>query len=97
MVAAGPGRRPTALAGAGSAATAAALAATLGLAAVCWVVSVWQMTGPEPAGGCCFSGHGCDGSGVWAEAIAGTANRAKMAKIREITAYKPVRRWLNNP
>jgi predicted metal-binding membrane protein len=42
---AGPGRRPTALAGAGSAATAAALAATLGLAAVCWVVSVWQMTG----------------------------------------------------
>ena len=44
MVAAGPGRRPTALAGAGSAATAA-LAATLGLAAVCWVVSVWQMTG----------------------------------------------------
>ena len=45
MVAAGPGRRPTALAGAGSAATGAALAATLGLAAVCWVVSVWQMTG----------------------------------------------------
>ena len=45
MVAAGPGRRPTALAGAGSAAAAAALAATLGLAAVCWVISVWQMTG----------------------------------------------------
>src|SRR5215831_8510107 len=45
MVAAGPGRRPTALAGTGSAATAAALAATLGLAAVCWVVSVWQMDG----------------------------------------------------
>jgi predicted metal-binding membrane protein len=45
MVAAGPGRRPTALAGTGSAATAAALAATLGLAAACWVVSVWQMTG----------------------------------------------------
>jgi len=45
MVAAGPGRRPIALAGAGSAATAAALAATLGLAAVCWVVSVWQMSG----------------------------------------------------
>src|SRR5262249_22875873 len=45
MVAAGPGRRPTALAGAGSAATVTALAATLGLAAVCWVVSVWQMTG----------------------------------------------------
>ena len=45
MVAAGPGRRPLALAGAGSAATAAALAATLGLAAVCWVVSVWQMDG----------------------------------------------------
>jgi predicted metal-binding membrane protein len=42
---AGPGRSPTALAGAGSATTAAALAATLGLAAVCWVVSVWQMTG----------------------------------------------------
>ena len=32
-------------AGARSAATAAALAATLGLAAVCWVVSVWQMNG----------------------------------------------------
>ena len=25
----------------------AALAATLGLAAVCWVVSVWQMTGMD--------------------------------------------------
>jgi predicted metal-binding membrane protein len=45
MVAAGPGRGPTALAGAGPAAAAAALAATLGLAAVCWVVSVWQMSG----------------------------------------------------
>jgi predicted metal-binding membrane protein len=45
MVAAGPGRRPIALAGAGPAATAAALVATLGLAALCWVVSVWQMTG----------------------------------------------------
>ena len=45
MVAAGPGRGPTALAGAGSAATAAVLTATLGLAAGCWVVSVWQMTG----------------------------------------------------
>jgi predicted metal-binding membrane protein len=45
MVAAGPGRGPTALAGAGSAATAAALTATLGLAAGCWVVSVWQMNG----------------------------------------------------
>jgi len=45
MVAAGPGRRPIALAGAGPAATAAALAATLGLAAVCWVVSVRQMNG----------------------------------------------------
>jgi predicted metal-binding membrane protein len=45
MVAAGPGRRPTALARTGSAATAAALAATLGVAAVCWVVSVWQMNG----------------------------------------------------
>jgi predicted metal-binding membrane protein len=45
MVAAGPARRPTVLAGAGPAATAAAVAATLGLAAVCWVVSVWQMSG----------------------------------------------------
>jgi predicted metal-binding membrane protein len=45
MVAAGPGRGPTALAGAGSAATAAVLTATLGLAAGCWVVSVWQMNG----------------------------------------------------
>jgi len=45
MVAAGPGRRPTVLAGTGPAVTAAALAATLGLAAVCWVVSVWQMHG----------------------------------------------------
>jgi predicted metal-binding membrane protein len=45
MVAAGPGRRPITLAGAGPVATAAALAATLGLAAVCWVVSVWQMNG----------------------------------------------------
>lgn len=45
MVAAGPGRRPTALAGTGPVATAAALAATLGLATVCWVVSVWQMNG----------------------------------------------------
>lgn len=45
MVAAGPGRRPTYLAGAGPVAAAAALAATLGLAAVCWVVSVWQMNG----------------------------------------------------
>ena len=44
MVAAGPGRRP-ALAGAGPVATAAALAATLGLAAACWVVSVRQMNG----------------------------------------------------
>jgi predicted metal-binding membrane protein len=45
MVAAGPGRRPIALAGAEPVATAAALVATLGLAALCWVVSVWQMTG----------------------------------------------------
>jgi len=45
MVAAGPDRRPTVLAGTGPGATAAALAATLGLAAVCWVVSVWQMSG----------------------------------------------------
>jgi predicted metal-binding membrane protein len=35
----------TALTGTGPAATAGALAATLGLAAVCWIVSVWQMTG----------------------------------------------------
>ncbi len=30
-----------------AAATAAALTATLGLAAACWVVSVWQMTGMD--------------------------------------------------
>ncbi len=41
---AGEGRGPAALTGAGPA-TAAALAATLGLAAACWVVSAWQMTG----------------------------------------------------
>lgn len=45
MVAAGPGRTPIALAGTRPATAAAALAATLGLAAVCWVVSVWQMHG----------------------------------------------------
>ncbi len=45
MVAAGPGRRPTILASSRPVAAAAALAATLGLAAVCWVVSVWQMQG----------------------------------------------------
>jgi predicted metal-binding membrane protein len=45
MVAVGPGRRPTDLAGAGLVARAAALAATLGLAAACWVVSVRQMRG----------------------------------------------------
>ena len=45
MVAAGSGRRPAPLTGMGPAATAAALAATLGLAAACWVVSVWQMNG----------------------------------------------------
>lgn len=45
MVAAGPGRTPIALASTRPATTAAALAATLGLAAVCWVVSVWQMHG----------------------------------------------------
>jgi len=32
---------------AGTAATAAALAATLGLAAACWVVAVWQMSGMD--------------------------------------------------
>jgi predicted metal-binding membrane protein len=45
MVAAGSGRGTVALAGAGPVATAAALTATLGLAAACWVVSVWQMHG----------------------------------------------------
>ncbi|HET7246874.1 MAG TPA: DUF2182 domain-containing protein [Streptosporangiaceae bacterium] len=45
MVAAGSGRRLALPAGAGPVATAAALAATLGLAAACWVVSVWQMNG----------------------------------------------------
>ena len=45
MLDAGSGRRVAALTGAGPAATAAALAATLGLAAACWVVSVWQMNG----------------------------------------------------
>jgi predicted metal-binding membrane protein len=37
--------RFAALTGAGPAATAAVLTATLGLAAACWVVSVWQMNG----------------------------------------------------
>ena len=45
MTAAGSGRRFAAPAGAGPVATAAALAATLGLAAACWAVSVWQMNG----------------------------------------------------
>jgi predicted metal-binding membrane protein len=45
MVAAGSGRRLALPAGAGPVATAVALAATLGLAAVCWVVSVRQMNG----------------------------------------------------
>ena len=45
MVASGSGRKLAAPAGAGPAATAAALVATLGLAAVCWVVSVRQMSG----------------------------------------------------
>ena len=47
MVAAGSGRRPAAITGAGPAVAAAALAATLGLAAACWVVSVWQMSGMD--------------------------------------------------
>jgi predicted metal-binding membrane protein len=47
MVAAGSGRRPTALTGAAPPVAAAALAATLGLAAACWVVSVWQMNGMD--------------------------------------------------
>ena len=37
----------TGLTGAGPVTTAAALAATLGLAAACWVVSVWQMNGMD--------------------------------------------------
>ena len=45
MAAVGSGRRFAAPASAGPAATAAALAATLGLAAACWAVSVWQMNG----------------------------------------------------
>jgi predicted metal-binding membrane protein len=45
MTAAGSGRRFAAPAGAGPVGTAAALAATLGLAAACWVVSVGQMNG----------------------------------------------------
>jgi len=45
MAAVGSGRSSTAVTGAGPAAVAAALAATLGLAAACWVVSVWQMNG----------------------------------------------------
>jgi predicted metal-binding membrane protein len=45
MVAAGSGRRIAAPAGAGPAATAAALTATLGVSAACWVVAVWQMNG----------------------------------------------------
>jgi predicted metal-binding membrane protein len=45
MTSAASGRRFAAPAGAGPAATAAALAATLGLAAACWVVSVRQMHG----------------------------------------------------
>jgi predicted metal-binding membrane protein len=46
-----PRRRPAlrlaAVTGAGTAATAAALTATLGLAAACWVVAVWQMHGMD--------------------------------------------------
>jgi predicted metal-binding membrane protein len=45
MTSAASGRRFAAPAGAGPVATAVALAATLGLAAVCWVVSVRQMNG----------------------------------------------------
>ena len=47
MVAAGSGRRIAAPAGAGPAATAAALTATLGVSAACWVVAVWQMDGMD--------------------------------------------------
>ena len=69
MVAAGPGRRPAALAGTGSAATAAALAATLGLAAVCWVISVWQMTGMNMGTATALSSFGLF-IAVWAAMMA---------------------------
>ena len=39
-------------------AAAAALTATLGLAAACWVVLVWQMTGTD------LDGYFCEGHGV---------------------------------
>ena len=47
MTAVGSGRRFAAPASAGPVATAGALAATLGLAAACWAVSVWQMNGMD--------------------------------------------------
>ena len=42
-----PALRLAAVTGAGTAATAASLTATLGLAAACWVVAVWQMHGMD--------------------------------------------------
>jgi len=44
---AGPVSRPAATTGAGTAATVAALTVTLGPAAACWVVAVWQMNGMD--------------------------------------------------
>jgi predicted metal-binding membrane protein len=42
-----PASRSAAMTGAGTAATAAALTMTLGLAATCWVVAVWRMNGMD--------------------------------------------------
>jgi predicted metal-binding membrane protein len=47
MTATGSDRGFAALTGAGPVTTAATLAATLGLAAACWAVSVWQMNGMD--------------------------------------------------
>jgi predicted metal-binding membrane protein len=44
---AGPVCRPAATTGAGTAATLAALTVTLGPAAACWVVAVWQVNGTD--------------------------------------------------
>ena len=44
---AGSVSRPAATTGAGTAATVAALTVTLGPAAACWVVAVWQMNGMD--------------------------------------------------
>ena len=45
---AAPASRPATITGGRAAGTAAALAGTLGLAAVCWVVAIWQMRGMDP-------------------------------------------------